>query len=63
MEGATVTGMAGVVTALTSALSADTFFGVIKDCMPFLTTMVPVALGLTVLRKMIKGAGRGKVAC
>lgn len=62
MEG-TVTGMNEVVTAMTTALTADTFFGVIADCIPFLAVMVPVALGLTFIRKMIKGAGRGKVKC
>lgn len=57
----TVTGMSGVITALTTALTADTFFGVIEDVVPFLAIIVPVALGLMFLRKMIKGAGKGKV--
>ena len=57
----TITGMSGVITALTTALTADTFFGVIEDVIPFLAVIVPVALGLMFLRKMIKGAGKGKV--
>lgn len=55
------TGMQAVVTALTTALTPATFFNLIGDLMPFLTVMVPVALGLYFLRKMIKGAGTGKV--
>lgn len=55
--------MASVITALTSTLTADKFFGVIEACIPFLAIMVPVALGLKFLRKMIKGAGKGKVSC
>lgn len=60
MEG-TATGLQAVITALTTALSPATFFNLIADLMPFLTVMVPVALGLMFLRKMIKGAGKGKV--
>lgn len=55
------TGMAAVITALTSALTADTFFGVVKDLMPFLAIIVPVALGVYFLRKLINGAGKAKV--
>lgn len=57
----TPTGMAAVISALTTALTPATFFNLIADLMPFLTVMVPVALGLMFLRKMIKGAGKGKV--
>ena len=59
----TVAGMEAVITALTKALTADVFFGVIEKCIPFLVIMVPVALGYKFLRKMIKGAGRAKVSC
>lgn len=54
-------GMKAVITALTTSLSADTFFGVIVDIIPFLAIMVPVALGFYFLRKLIKGAGKAKV--
>jgi len=59
MEG-TTTGMASVITSLTSGLTAGTFFDVVKDLMPFVIIMVPVSLGLMFLRKLIKGAGQGK---
>lgn len=58
MEG--TTGMASVISALTSGLTAATFFDVVKDLMPFVIIMVPVSLGLMFLRRLIKGAGKGK---
>lgn len=57
----TPVGMEAVITALTSALSADKFFGVVAQVIPWLGIMVPVALGIYFLRKLIKGAGKGKV--
>lgn len=57
---ATGTAMSDVITALTTGLTASTFFGVVKDLMPFVIVMVPVSLGLMFLRKLIKGAGKGK---
>lgn len=58
MEG--TTGMSSVISALTSGLTAATFFDVVKDLMPFVIIMVPVSLGLMFLRRLIKGAGKGK---
>lgn len=58
---ATVTGMDAVITALTTALTAETFFSVVADVIPFLGIMVPVALGVYFLRKLVKGAGKAKV--
>lgn len=54
-------GMEAVVTALKTGLTAETFFTVVADVIPFVVVMVPVALGLYFLRKLIKGAGKGKV--
>ena len=53
--------MSDVITALTTGLTADKFFEVVADLMPFVIVIVPVALGLYFLRKLIKGAGKGKV--
>ena len=61
MDATTPVGMEAVITALTSALSADKFFGVVAQVIPWLGIMVPVALGIYFLRKLIKGAGKGKV--
>lgn len=59
MEGPT--GMAAVISALTTGLTPATFYAQITELVPFIIVMVPVALGLYLLRKMIKGAGKGKV--
>ena len=54
-------GMAEVITALTTSLTADDFFGVVADLVPFIAIIVPVALGTYFLRKLVKGAGKAKV--
>lgn len=61
MEGAT--GMASVITALTgtNGLTTATFFEVVADLVPFIVRIVPVALGVYFLRKLVKGAGKAKV--
>lgn len=54
-------GMEAVVTALKTGITAETIFSVVADVIPFVVTMVPIALGLYLLRKAVKGAGKGKV--
>lgn len=54
-------GMDSVITALTTALTPSTFFTVVAQVIPFIGVMVPVALGIYFLRKLVKGAGKGKV--
>lgn len=62
MEGTVATGsMTEVVSALTTGITADTIFAVVADIIPFVITMVPIALGIYFLRKLIKGAGKAKV--
>ena len=56
--------MSSVISALTnstSGLTANTMFGVVADLVPFIVMIVPVALGVYFLRKLIKGAGKAKV--
>lgn len=56
--------MAEVISALTNSttgLSAATMFGVVADIVPFIVMIVPVALGVYFLRKLVKGAGKAKV--
>lgn len=53
--------MSEVVTALTTGVTAETIFGVVADVMPFVVVMIPIALGLYILRKVVKGAGHAKV--
>lgn len=57
----TVTGMTEVITALTTGITAETIFAVVADIVPFIVTMVPIALGVYFLRKLVKGAGKAKV--
>lgn len=57
-------GMSAVISALTNSstgLTASTMFGVVADLVPFIVMIVPVALGVYFLRKLIKGAGKAKV--
>lgn len=59
-----VEGMAAVISALTNSttgLTASTMFGVVADLVPFIVMIVPVALGVYFLRKLVKGAGKAKV--
>lgn len=54
-------GMSAIVTQLTTGITASTIFSVVGDVMPFVITMIPIALGLYILRKVIKGASKAKV--
>lgn len=53
--------MDAVITALTTGLTPTVFFDIVADIVPFIIVMVPIALGLYFLRKLVKGAGKGKV--
>ena len=56
--------MSGFISALTNAetgLTGATLTGVMTDIVPFIVIVVPVALGLHFVRKLIKGASKGKV--
>lgn len=53
--------MSSVVTKLTTGITADTIFAVVADVIPFVITMVPIALGIYFLRKLIKGSAKAKV--
>lgn len=60
MEGAS-TSFSSIVGALNTGLTADTLFGVVGQLMPWVITMTIACLGLYFLRKLIKGASKGKV--
>lgn len=60
-ESPVATGMDSVITALTTGLTPAVFFDTVADVIPFVIVLVPVCLGLYFLRKLIKGAGKGKV--
>lgn len=56
-----LTGMEGIVSQLTTGITAETIFGVVGDVMPFVIVMIPIALALYELRKVVKGAAKAKV--
>lgn len=56
--------MDAIITALTSgegALNATTLLAVVADLVPYIIMIVPVALGVYFLRKLIKGTAKAKV--
>jgi len=61
MEGSVATGMDAVISALTTGITAETIFAVVADVIPFVITMVPIALGVYFLRKLVKGSAKAKV--
>lgn len=60
-ETTVVGGMAGIISQLTAGITSTTIFAVVGDVMPFVITMIPIALGLYLLRKVVKGAGKAKI--
>ncbi len=55
--------MKAVVTALTgeTGLTSATMFATIGELVPLIVQLVPVALGLYFLRRLVSGAGKAKV--
>lgn len=56
--------LSAVISALTNSttgLTETSFFSVVAELVPFIVMIVPVALGVYFLRKLIKGAGKAKV--
>ena len=53
--------MSAVITELTTELTPAVFLGTVADLVPFIVVLVPVSLGLHFLRKLVKGAAKGKV--
>lgn len=61
MEGATTGAMTEVISALNAGITSETLFGTVADLMPWVITLTIASLGLYFLRKLIKGAAKGKV--
>ena len=56
--------MDAVISALTNSttgLTSGTILGVVADLVPYIVMIVPVALGIYFLRKLVKGTAKGKV--
>lgn len=52
--------MDAVVTALTTAVTPTAVYGVVADIIPWVGALILVSLGLTFLRRGVKGASKGK---
>lgn len=61
MTETTITGMEAIVTQLTTGITSATLFSTLGDVMPFVIAMIPFSLALMFLRKVVKGASKGKV--
>jgi len=62
MEGSTTAkGMAAISNQLVEGVTAETIFEVVGNVMPFVIKMIPIALGLYELRKVVNGAQKAKV--
>lgn len=58
----TATGsMSEIITALNAGITSETLFGTVADLMPWVITLTIASLGLYFLRKLVKGAAKGKV--
>lgn len=61
MESAATGSMDGIITQLNTGVSSSTLFGTVGQLMPWVITLIIASLGLYFLRKLIKGAAKGKV--
>ncbi len=59
MDGAAV-GMKGIVEQLTTGITSAGLFGTVSEIFPFIIIMIGFAFGYKVLRKVVKGASKGK---
>lgn len=57
---ADATGMQAIVSALTTGITSAGLFGTVAEIMPFVVVMIGFAFGYKVLRKVVKGASKGK---
>lgn len=58
--GTSASGQAGAVDALESGLTADTIWAAITPFIPVIVTVTLVSLGIYLIRRIIKKAGKGK---
>lgn len=61
MEGAATGSMTEIISALNTGITSETLFGTVADLMPWVITLTIASLGLYFLRKLVKGAAKGKV--
>jgi hypothetical protein len=61
MAAETTKSMESIVTQLNAGITSDTLFSTVGQLMPWVITLTIASLGLYFLRKLIKGAAKGKV--
>lgn len=54
------TGVEGAVSALSSNLTADAVWGAITPFIPIVVTVSLIALSVTIIRRIVKRASKGK---
>lgn len=60
MAEVTSTGMQGIISQLTTGITSAGLFGTVSEIFPFIIVMIGFAFGYKVLRKVVKGASKGK---
>lgn len=53
--------MSAFISSLNTGLSATAMWGAIADAAPLIITLVLFALAFYLVRKLVKGAGKGKI--
>lgn len=61
METTATGSMTEIISALNTGITSETLFGTVADLMPWVITLTIASLGLYFLRKLVKGAAKGKV--
>lgn len=61
MGGTVTNSMSEIISALNTGITSETLFGTVADLMPWVITLTIASLGLYFLRKLVKGASKGKV--
>lgn len=54
------TGMSAIITALTTGLTEAKLLEVVASLVPFIIVIIPVALGVYFLRRLLKGTAKAK---
>lgn len=52
--------MANAVSSLATSVNAASLWGVFNDAVPYISVVVVVGFGFYLVRRMIKGLGKGK---
>jgi hypothetical protein len=60
MEGAAKTGLEAVVKTINTTITPAVLGQVVSDIMPFVLSMVMFGFGFYLIRRLLKGASKGK---